>query len=137
MIDELTNFSDIESFIKKSNLGLKEALIKYYESLGERMGFTVRRNFTVIKNSINLGKLDLIWVEPNVVFCFEFGNFDEILKHLWKILEFEPKLGVIILSSNSQCKPALVLGLIEKSPLLEGHRKGFLILDIAEKKSYT
>src|SRR3989338_5643688 len=112
MIDAITNFSEIESFLKKSNLGLKEALIKYYENLGEQMGFTVRRNFTVIKNSINLGRLDLVWVEPNVVFCFEFGNFDEILKHFWKVLEFEPKMAVILLSSKSQCKPAAVFGLI-------------------------
>ncbi|MEA3255143.1 MAG: hypothetical protein U9Q22_04860 [Candidatus Altiarchaeota archaeon] len=134
MIDELTDFQGLDEFIKNSELNYREALIDYYKTLGEGLGFTVRKNSSVIRNGINFGRIDLIWVEPNITFTVEFGNIEEILKHLWKIMEFSPQISVLILSSKSACKPGDAVKIIEKSKLIEGTQDVFLVLDVTEKK---
>ncbi len=134
MIEKLTNFDEIEAYKDESGLGFKEALIGYFTNLGENLGFTTRANFSVIRHGVGLGKADLIWVEPNIIFFTEFGNFDEILKPLWKTVELEPALSVLILSSNSSCSPSQVKTLIDKSKVLKDIRKRFLILDISKKE---
>lgn len=132
MIERLTNFEELEAFTKSSELGYKEATVEYYKQLGEKLGFTTRIDSSVIKHGLNLGKASLIWLEPNVVFFCEFGNFDEILKHLWKAVEMEPELVVLLLSSNSSCKPSYVKTLIDKSGSLENLKNKFLILDVSK-----
>lgn len=134
MIEELTKFDELDDYVKNSDLKFREAIISYYKELGEKLGFTVRENSSVIQNGINFGKIDLIWIEPNITFTTEFGNFGDILKHLWRILEFSPKISVLILSSNSSCKAEDIVKIIEKSKLVEGYRNIFLVLDITEKK---
>jgi len=134
MIDELKNFEELEEHIGNSNLKYREAILDYYKKLGERMGFTVRENFSVIKNGVNSGKLDIIWIEPNITFITEFGKLDDILKHLWKLVEFSPSLAVLLLSSKSECKAEKVSELIEKSDITREIKNRFLILDVTEKK---
>lgn len=134
MIQDLVNFQELENYVKNSELKYREAIIEYYKELGERLGFTVRENSSVIRNGINFGKIDLVWVEPNITFTVEFGNLEEILKHLWRILEFSPKISVLILSSKSACKSEDVVKIIERSKLMGGNRGIFLVLDVTEKR---
>ena len=134
MIEILTNFEELEEYVKNSELGYKEAVIDYYKSLGEKHGFTVRKDSSVIQYGVNFGKMDLIWVEPNITFTIEFGNLEEILKHLWRILEFSPTLAVLLLSSKSGCKATDVVKLIKNSDVLEEMRGKFLVLDLTEKE---
>lgn len=134
MIDELTDFEGLDEFISNSELKYREALISYYKILGEGLGFTIRENSSVIRNGINFGKIDLVWVEPNITFTVEFGNIEEVLKHLWRTMEFSPTISVLILSSKSACKPGDVVKIIEKSKLVEENRDIFLVLDVTERK---
>jgi len=134
MINELKKFEELEEYVKRSRLKYRDAILEYYRNLGERFGFTVRENSSVIRQGINLGRLDVIWIEPNITFVIEFGNFEEILKHLWRLVEFSPNLSVLILSSKSDCRAEKVSELIEKSEILAELRNRFLILDVTEKK---
>jgi hypothetical protein len=109
-------------------------VIEYFQELGEKNKFTVRKDSSVIKYGINLGKLDLIWLEPNITFTIEFGGFKEILKHLWCIIEFSPSLSVLLLSSKSGCRAADVAKLIKNSPLLASMKDRFMILDLTEEE---
>jgi len=134
MIDELKNFEELEEHTKNSDLKYLEAILDYYKNLGEKLGFTVRENSSVIKNGVNSGRLDVIWLEPNIAFAAEFGKFDDILKHLWKLVEFSPSLAVLLLSSKSECKAEKVSELIEKSDITREIKNRVLILDVTEKK---
>lgn len=136
MRDVLSDFAGLRSYmkVKPAGLSFKEGLLGYYESLGLKYGFTVRRNAPVVKHGINLGRMDLVWIEPNTVFALEFGNFDELLKSLWKITEFKPELAILVLSSKSQCKPAYAAELIKKTPILADLKGKFLVLDVGEEK---
>jgi hypothetical protein len=135
MIDKITDFSALEKSVKSSpDLKYKDAIIGHYKNLGTCLGYTARDNFSVIKNTVNYGKLDLIWVEPNVVFAAEFGSMDDIYKHLWRIIELAPKTAVLVLSSKSACKAEEVVKIIEKSKLTQDQLKSFVVLDVTEKK---
>ena len=116
------------------NLNYRDAIISYYKTLGENLGFTVRENPSIIKHGINFGRINMIWLEPNVTITVEFGNFENILGHLWRILEYSPELAVLVLSSKSGCKASDVAKLVEQSELLENKQKKFLIIDVTDKK---
>jgi hypothetical protein len=138
---QLENFQDLEKFLreesKESKLSYKAAILEYYKNLGENLGFEVREDFSVIKHAINLGKLDLLWVEPNITFTIEFSSLENLLKELVKIVEFSPSLSVLILSSKSSCKVRDVKKFMAESNLFQAFREKFLILDLAEKKVIT
>jgi hypothetical protein len=134
MIETLTNFRELEEHVENSELNYREAVVDYYKTLGEKHGFTVRKDSTVIRYGVNLGRIDLIWIEPNITFTIEFGNLDEILKNLWCIIEFSPNLSVLLLSSKSGCKASDVVKLIQNSTILEKMREKFLVLDLTEKE---
>ncbi len=134
MIERVSNFAEIEEHVKKSGLNFRDALTGYYKTLGEKLGFTVRVNSSVIKYGVNLGKLDVVWVEPNIVFCCEFGNTEEMLKTLWKMTEVNPEHAVLIVSSGSMCRPDNAKKIVENSALLKNFKQKFIILDISDKK---
>ncbi len=132
-IPELENFSELEKFLEESELNYKEGILDYYKNLGQNLGFTSRENFSVIKYTLNLGKLDLLWVEPKVTFTLEFSSLENLLRELVKISEFSPELAVLILSSKSTgCKPQNVKKFLEESTLFS--REKLLLIDLAEKK---
>ena len=135
MIDKIADFAALEKSVKSTpDLKYKDSIIAHYKSLGTSLGCTVRDNFSVIKNTVNYGKLDLIWVEPNIVFAAEFGSIDDIYKHLWRMIELGPKTAVLVLSSKSACKAEEVVKIIEKSKLTQDQSKLFLVLDVTENK---
>ena len=134
MIETVSNFTELEGHVKTCKLPFKEAVIDYYRVLGERLGFTVRKDSSVIKNGLAFGKFSLVWVEPNTVFCLEFGAFEEIFKHLWRVLEHQPDKAVFLLSSGSQCKPDAVEKIIRNSPIIAGLKDKVIVLDVSEKK---
>ncbi|MFH1788734.1 MAG: hypothetical protein ABH834_05095 [Candidatus Altiarchaeota archaeon] len=130
MLSKISDFTGLESHVKSCGLPFKEAVIDYYAVLGERLGFNVRKGASVIKYGVNLGKLDLVWLEPNIVFCLEFGSIEEMLAHLWRIQEHSPEQAVFVLSSKSGCKPSDVKRIVENSSL----KDKAVILDVSEKK---
>jgi hypothetical protein len=135
MIDKIADYAALEKSVKSTpDLKYKDSIIAHYKILGTSLGYTVRDNFSVIKNTVNYGKLDLIWVEPNVAFAAEFGSLDDIYKHLWRMLELAPKTAVLVLSSKSACKAEEVVKIIEKSKPTQDHANMFLVLDVTEKK---
>ncbi len=134
MIKSIKNFDLLESHIKNSSLGYKDAIMNYYLNLGKKLGYTVRENAPVIRYGINIGKVDLLWLEPEVAFTSEFSSIDDLLRNLWKIIELKPMLAVIILSSKSNCKPGDVSQLIKNSMITKGMSDTFMLLDISEKK---
>jgi len=134
LIDEIADFQKLDGSIKASKLKYREAVIDHYKRLGESRGYSVRENAQVIRNKVNLGRLDLAWLEPNIIFALEFGSTEEIYRHLWKILEVSPSMAALILSSKSGCRPKEINKLIDNSGLLKEKRDIFLIIDISEKK---
>ena len=134
MKEIISDFNKLAEYVDASDLPYKEAVIEYFQELGEKNKFTVRKDSSVIKYGINLGKLDLIWLEPNITFTIEFGGFEEILKHLWRIIEFSPSLSVLLLSSKSGCRAADVAKLIKNSPLLASMKDRFMVLDLTEEE---
>ena len=134
MKEAIADFEKLAAFVEGSNLSYREAVLDYYRELGETHKFTVRKDASAIKYGVNLGKIDLIWLEPNITFTIEFGNLEDILKHLWRIVEFSPSLAVLLLSSKSGCKAADVLKLIKNSPVLASMRNRFLVLDLTEEE---
>ena len=131
---EITNFQNLENYTKTNPQKFRDAVIAYYKKLGEEKGFTVRENFSIIKNGANFSKLELLWLEPNVIFTTEFGNIEEIYKHLWKIMEYSPKLAVLILSSKAGCKAEDVAKIIQKSTIIGDKKNIFLLMDITERR---
>jgi predicted glycoside hydrolase/deacetylase ChbG (UPF0249 family) len=134
MIETVSNFKELHEHVKTCGLSFRDAVVDYYRVLGERLGFTVRKDASVIEYGLNFGKVSLIWVEPNTVFCLEFGGSEEILKHLWRVLEHKPDKAVFILSSGSQCKPDYVEKIVRNSYLLSECRDRIIVLDVSEKK---
>jgi hypothetical protein len=134
MIETLTNFNELDTHVKDSDLSYKEAVIDYYRFLGEKHGFTVRKDSSVIRYGVNLGKMDLIWLEPNISFTIEFGNLEEVLKHLWRVMEFSPNLAVLLLSSKSGCKATDVVRLMANSSVFKKIDMRFLVLDLTERE---
>ena len=134
MIKDIRDFEGLDRHIKSSKHGFRSAIIEYYAKLGKRLKYNVRENATVIRHGINLGKIDLIWIEPDVVFTLEFDSIDTILKNLWKIVEINPGLAVIVLSSKSNCKPSDVSKLIKNSRITKNIKENFMILDIGKKE---
>lgn len=135
MIELLTNFKELKEHMKKkSSLGFKEAIVNYYKEVGENQGFTTVENSSVIKNTINYGKIDLVWIEPNTIFCVEFGLLEDVYKHLFKVSQMKPNMTVFILSSNSKCNPEKVKAILDKTPELFDIKKKSIIIDIAGEK---
>jgi len=135
MFPGITDFDKLEEHVRESELAYREAILDYYKTLGEELGFTVRENSSVIVGGINYGKIDLVWVDPGIAFACEFGAFDEILKHLIRIMKLDPEKAVLILSEKSQCKPEQVKKLITEDPILSNIREKITIIDVANKKT--
>ena len=134
LLAEIPDFESLEAYVHSSKLKFREAVISYYRKLGEEKGFTVRENASIIRSGVNFGKLELLWLEPNIIFATEFGNIEEIYRHIWKMLEYGPKHAILILSSKAGCKADEVAKIIEKSSLVGDRKNIFTILDISEKK---
>ena len=134
MIDLITKFDEIKEYSRKSKLSFREAIVRYYKEVGEKHGFTVVENSSVIRNVVNYGKVDLVWIEPNTVFCIEFGVLDDIYKHFFKVMQMKPSMAVFILSSNSKCNPEKVKEILLKTEELKDIRDKSVILDITEGK---
>ncbi|MCX6695247.1 MAG: hypothetical protein NTU61_02995 [Candidatus Altiarchaeota archaeon] len=134
MIELLTKFDELKNYAKNSKLGFKEAIVKYYKEVGEKQGFTVVEGSSVIKNTVNYGKVDLVWIEPNTVFCLEFGLLDDIYKHFFRVMQLKPSMTVFILSGNSKCSPDKVKEIIERTPELSAIKGKYAILDVTEGK---
>jgi len=128
MRDILSDFEGLAAYLKASDEGYLPALLSYYIKLGEGRGFTTVEGAQVISGSYDYGKVDLAWVEPNMMFCFEFGNLDDIYRHLFRFMVAAPSLGVLILSSKSKCKPQTVRDIIEATPQLK--KRDIAIVDV-------
>lgn len=132
--NEIKNFEEIEKFVKESKLPYRDAIIAYYKKIGENLNFTVMENFSVLKYGLNLGKIELLWVEPNIVFTVEFSNLENLIGKLFKIIEFMPNLAVLVVSSSSGCKPKDVKKLIQNSKFFQEAQRRVAIIDLAEKQ---
>lgn len=134
MIQTVSRFGELKKHVSGSGMPFREAVVDYYRLLGGRLGFTFMENASVIKHGVNLGKVDLVWVEPNVAFYAEFSNMGELTKHLFKILELGSEWSVLILSSNSSCKPDDARKIVANSAAFEKIRDRVIILDLSKEK---
>lgn len=131
---QLSDFKAIKEHVKESKLPYREALLDYYRRLGERMGYTIREATSLIRHGINFGKLDLVWVEPSILFICEFSNMDEMMKHLLRMLELDPGLTVFLMNSKSGCKPDQVKSLVSRSGVFSSVRDKVLVLDFGDEE---
>lgn len=134
ILKEITDLNSLDRYAKNAGLKFRDAILRYYKERGESLGLTVRENATIIKNGVNYGRVDMIWLEPNIVFVNEFGNLEEIYRHLWKVLEYSPNYAVFLLSSKSSCKAEEVDKIVDRSALVGEKKKIFFIMDVTEKK---
>jgi len=132
--DVFCRFDELAAHVKDSGLPFREAIVDYYAKLGEAQRHTVRTQVSVIQHGLNFGKLELLWLEPRVAFATEFGAFEEILKTLWRLVEFSPDKAVLLLSSKSACKPKHVAALLSNSKPLAELREKCAILDVSENR---
>ena len=131
MIDKISDFQGLSKHVEESELPYREAIIDYYTILGEKLGFTARPSASMIMYGVNLGKIDLVWVEPDMTFTVEFGSLTEMIGHLVKISEKKPEKAVIITSSKSQCKPSDVKKIIVNSHLMKEIAEDVILLDVS------
>ena len=122
------DFPSMRAHAKKKGLGLKEALMDYFSQLGEKQGYSVVRDTTVIKHGVDYGKIDLAWVEPDSVFLAEFGLPQDLFRHLFKVMVLEPAWGVLLLSSNSRCHPKYALDIVGATPQLS--KTKYVLVDV-------
>jgi hypothetical protein len=129
MIDGITDAAALKKHVKESKLKFNEAIIDYYKSLGKKHGFTCLANSQAIANAVDYGRIELVWVEPNIVFMLEFGLPDDLYKHLFKAAVLKPAKAVLVLSTKSRCSPKKAKELIERTPHLKGIE--FVVVDVA------
>ncbi|HHQ45402.1 MAG TPA: hypothetical protein ENN13_04615 [Candidatus Altiarchaeales archaeon] len=134
MIDVLSGFEALDRHVKSSSLNFKDAIIDYYKNLGKEQSYSVVENASVVNNGIDYGRVELVWVEPQVSFNLEFGKTEDIYKKIFLNLMLEPEHAVFILSSKSQCKPKDVAEIIRKTPQLAGLNT--VVLDVSGKKVF-
>jgi len=129
LIEEIADLVGLKTHVKGCQLPFKDAHIDYYRALGERLGFTVVKSPQVIVSGFDFGKLDLAWVEPDIVFFSEYALLEDIYPHLYKVMVLKPAHCVILASSNSKCKPEKIRRLIDATAQLND--TNFTIVDVA------
>ncbi|MFH0862960.1 MAG: hypothetical protein V1875_08030 [Candidatus Altiarchaeota archaeon] len=132
MKELLSDFAGLKAHLKECKMPFRGALIEYYRTLGEKQGFTALKDSSVIRNAYNFGRVDLVWVEPNVAFEMEFGLLDDIFRHMWKLMVLSPRMAVLLVSGNSKCSPQKVKELVSKTPQLSGIE--FVVIDVSGGK---
>lgn len=133
MIEDLVDFSELDAHVRDCGKPFREAVLDYIRVLGERQGFVVRENSSVIKYGLTLGKVDVAWVDVKTVFFCEFATLDKILADAWLAVEFNPEEVVFVLSGKSGAPPSAVGKLIEESELAQSLRGRTALVDVAEK----
>lgn len=130
MIDILADVENLKKHVKQSKLPFKKAIIEYYKKLGESQGLEVVENTSIIKNGVDYGRIPLSWPDAEVSFNMEFTQIEEIQKHLALNLILNPKHIVMILNSNSDCKPKKVEEIIELTPEYEKIKEKIILVDL-------
>jgi hypothetical protein len=118
----------LASFVKDSGLKFRDAILEYYSTVGVKAGFTVLKSSSVIVGGLDLGRVDLVYKEADTVFIMEFGLLEDIYIHLYRIMLLKPAHCVLLLSSNSKCRPDAVKRLIGLSRELDSIE--FHIVDV-------
>lgn len=129
---ELPDFAGMTEFIKESRLPYKEAVVEYIAKQGESRNFTVRKYSSVVKHGVNLGKVDVAWLEPNTHFHCEFAKLEDALTGIVQSLEAGAEKIVLVLSSKGAVKPAHVKTLLEDSQILSSFKEKIVLLDVAD-----
>jgi len=119
-MDSLIDTTGLKAHVKASKLAYKDAVIDYFRLLGEKHGFTTLTNTPAIANATDYGRIDLVWVEPNIIFMSEFGIPEDPIQTPIQSHSPKPSKTVIILSSKSRCTPKKAKEIIEKTPELKG-----------------
>ena len=123
VVEELVDFSGLESHIKESGRPFRESVLDYFRMLGERQGYVVRENSSVIEHGLTLGKIDLAWVDVNTIFFCEFAS-----------LENNPERVVFVLSSKAKASSKAVEKLINESGIATPLRGRTVLVDVSEKE---
>lgn len=124
------DFEGLKKHISKSEIKYLDALKEYYILLGEQHDFTVSKNTSIIRKGFDFGKIDIAWVEPNIIFAFEFGTLDDIYKHLFRLSAAKAAVSVLILNSKSQCHPEKVEKIIKATDFI---KEKFIIVDLSNE----
>lgn len=131
MKDILTSFEGMDEFIKRYDKGYLGGLRAYYRMVGVEAGYSVVEGAQIIRECIDFGKADMAFIEPNIIFGFEFGILDDAFKHLYRFMIAEPKLGVMVTSSRSSLKPERVRQVIDGTRNLRD--MDIIVLDTEKK----
>ena len=128
--ETLGDFEELKTYISKSSEKYLDALKDYYIKLGEKNGFTVSKNTSIIRKGVDFGKTDIAWVEINTIFAFEFGVLDDIYKHLFRLMAANAQVSILVLNSKSQCHPDKVESIIKGADFMKGK---YVIVDISKE----
>jgi len=130
-VTDLPDFSGLSEFIRESRLPYKDAVVEYIAKQGESRDFTVRKYSSVVKYGVNLGKVDVAWLEPNTHFHCEFAKVEDALTGIVQSLEAGAEKVVLVLSSKGAVKPAHVKALLEDSLILSSFKEKIIVADVA------
>lgn len=104
---EITSFGALQKFVsgQKDSLNFFESVKEYFFDLGKRLGYDSRKNSSVLRNGINFSTVDIAWSSAEKIvagFEIEFGNKEELLSGIWKLIELEPQYAVLITSFKAK-----------------------------------
>ncbi|MEM4662979.1 MAG: hypothetical protein QXM75_03075 [Candidatus Diapherotrites archaeon] len=133
LIKEITDFEQLQAFVSEHEGNLIDLSKTYYCSLGTDLGFDTYAPYSVSKGTA-LFELDVVWLTAQnieVAFEFEFGNIEEFLSALAKLILCEPELSVVFVSSRSHAINFETAS--ELAQNIAKFKKNLLIVDISDE----
>ncbi len=107
IVREITSFGALQKFVdgRKDDLNFFECIKQYFFELGKSLNYDCKKDSSVLQKGINFSAVDVVWASSEKIcaaFEIEFGNKDEMLAGIWKLIELEPQYAVLITSSKAK-----------------------------------
>ena len=126
------NIEELMKFIENKNAGesMRDAVIRYYISIGESSGITVTKDVGVIVNGVEIGTVDCVIANPaSIAVAYAEDKLGALLG-LWILAEFGPRIGILAMSSGGRSLISDVSSIIRRSHLLRYSAVRFFVIDI-------
>lgn len=134
LIQELTDFASLQDFVTENEGNLIELSKTYYCALGTDLGFETYAPYAFEQDEFCF-ELDIAWLSGSaieVAFEFEFGNIEEMLAGLSKLLLADSELSVLVISSRAKAFSISTVVEIAKK-LQKKPSSNLLIIDLANE----
>jgi len=134
IVNELINFRDLQTFVTENEGSLIELTKRYYAMLGNDLGFKCESPFNATINGCSFG-LDIAWFDETnleVAFEFEFGNLEELLAGIAKLILSNANHSVLVTSSKARI--ADLNSIVDLAGRLSPYAQNLLIMDLSEER---